>query len=302
TESASFMLAQAMPTLTSATFNPTHQAIGQSVSVSLKFDKALQAASAELGGTLISLTKSADARVWTGDVLVPSSSDLNVDLVVKNYQDLSGNVGTQDSTHSLPITPTLVITPVSNVDGSNATSLVFSGTSTRFDGQGLSLEVKAQGNDTVLKSGSATVAQGGAWSSSPVDISDQPNGTYTVIVSGTNASGVPVTESASFTLAQAMPTLTNATFNPTHQAIGQSVSVSLKFDKALQAASAELGGTLISLTKSADARVWTGDVLVPASSDLNVGLVVKNHQDLSGNVGTQDSTHSLPITPTLVIT
>ncbi|MFA0580274.1 hypothetical protein AB4570_24655, partial [Vibrio sp. 10N.222.49.F1] len=71
----------------------------------------------------------------------------------------------QDSTHSLPITPTLVITPVSNVDGSNATSLVFSGTSTRFDGQGLSLEVKAQGNDAVLKSGSATVAHGGAWSS-----------------------------------------------------------------------------------------------------------------------------------------
>ncbi|MEZ9842798.1 hypothetical protein AB4373_13285, partial [Vibrio sp. 10N.261.51.C5] len=76
-----------------------------------------------------------------------------------------------------------------------------------------------------LKSGSATVANGGAWSSSSVDISDQPNGSYTVIVTGTNASGVPVTESASFTLAQAMPTSTSATFNPTHQAIGAEAAV-----------------------------------------------------------------------------
>ncbi|MFA0554129.1 hypothetical protein AB4538_25160, partial [Vibrio lentus] len=95
-------------------------------------------------------------------------------------QDLSGNVGAQDSTHSLPITPTLDITSVGSVDGSNAADLAFSGTSTRFDGQGLSLEVKAQGSEAVLKSGNATVASGGAWSSSTVDISDQPNGSYTV--------------------------------------------------------------------------------------------------------------------------
>ncbi|MFA0226539.1 hypothetical protein AB4483_20980, partial [Vibrio splendidus] len=69
--------------------------------------------------------------------------------------------------------------------------LAFSGTSTRFDGQGLSLEVKAQGSEAVLKSGNATVASGGAWSST-VDISDQPNGAYTVVVTGTNASGVQV--------------------------------------------------------------------------------------------------------------
>ncbi|MGR5391690.1 tandem large repeat, partial [Vibrio crassostreae] len=278
----------------------THQAIGQSVSVSLKFDKALQAASAELGGTVISLTKSVDASVWTGDVLAPASSDLNVDLVVKDYQDLSGNVGAQDRTHSLPITPTLDITPVGSVDGSNAANLAFSGTSTRFDGQELSLAVKAQGNETVLKNGVTTVASGGAWSST-VDTSDQPNGRYTVIVTGTNASGVQVTESASFTLAQAVPTLTSVTFNPAHQLERQSVAVTLEFDKALQAASAELGGLAFTLTKTADAKVWTGDVVVPVTSELTVGLVVKDYQDLLGNTGAEDSTHSLPITPTISI-
>nr|MBE8564222.1 hypothetical protein [Vibrio sp. OPT20] len=176
----------------------------------------------------------------------------------------------------------------------------FTGTAKRLDGQVLSVEIKtSDASATTIATGNAEV-QNGSWTSRGINLRDQPNGRYTVVVTGTNASGVQVSESASFTLAQAVPTLTSVTFNPTHQAIGQSVSVSLKFDKALQAASAELGGTVISLTKSVDASVWTGDVLVPASSDLTVDLVVKDYQDLLGNVGA-DSTHSLPITPTISI-
>ncbi|HCE3345653.1 TPA: tandem large repeat, partial [Vibrio parahaemolyticus] len=291
-----------MPTLTNATFNPTHQAEGQSVAVRLEFDKALQAASAELGGSAVTLTKTADAKVWTGDVVVPVSSELTVGLVVKDYQDLSGNTGAEDRSHSMPITPTLAIMPVGTVDSSNAAALQITGTSSRFDGQTVSLEIKAQGSETVIVSGSATVQSGGAWTSNAMDISGEPNGTYTVVVTGTNASNVEATESTNFTLAQALPTLTNATFNPTHQAEGQSVTVTLEFDKALQAASAELGGSAVTLTKTADAKVWTGDVVVPVSSELTVGLVVKDYQDLSGNTGAEDRSHSMPITPTLAIT
>ncbi|HCH4198205.1 TPA: hypothetical protein NKW06_004567, partial [Vibrio parahaemolyticus] len=98
-------------------------------------------------------------------------------------------------------------------------------------------------SETVIASGSATVQSGGAWTSSTMDMSDQLNGTYTVVVTGTNASNVEATESTNFTLAQALPTLTSATFNPTHQLEGQSVTVRLEFDKALQTASAELGGS-----------------------------------------------------------
>ncbi|KYX89728.1 hypothetical protein AVR81_21135, partial [Vibrio parahaemolyticus] len=302
TESTNFTLAQALPTLSNATFNPTHQAEGQSVAVRLEFDKALQAASAELGGSAVTLTKTADAKVWTGDVVVPVSSELTVGLVVKDYQDLSGNTGAEDRSHSMPITPTLAIMPVGNVDSSNAAALQISGTSSRFDGQTVSVEIKAQGSDTVIASGSATVQSGGAWTSNAMDISGEPNGTYTVVVTGTNASNVEATESTNFTLAQALPTLTSATFNPTHQLEGQSVTVRLEFDKALQAASAELGGSAVTLTKTADAKVWTGDVVVPVSSELTVGLVVKDYQDLSGNTGAEDRSHSMPITPTLAIT
>ncbi|MBM5087268.1 tandem large repeat, partial [Vibrio parahaemolyticus] len=215
--------------------------------------------------------------------------------------DLSGNTGAEDRSHSMPITPTLAITPVGNVDSSNAAALQITGTSSRFDGQTVSVEIKAQGSETVIASGSATVQSGGAWTSNAMDISGEPNGTYTVVVTGTNASNVEATESTNFTLAQALPTLTNATFNPTHQAEGQSVAVRLEFDKALQAASAELGGSAVTLTKTADAKVWTGDVVVPVSSELTVGLVVKDYQDLSGNTGAEDRSHSMPITPTITI-
>ncbi|EGQ8399742.1 tandem large repeat, partial [Vibrio parahaemolyticus] len=301
TEPSTFTLLQALPTLTSATFNPTHQLEGQSVAVTLEFDKALQAASVELGGSAITLTKTADAKVWTGDVVVPVSSELTVGLVVKDYQDLSGNTGVEDRSHSMPITPTLAITPVGNVDSSNAAALQITGTSSRFDGQTVGVEIKAQGSDTVIASGSATVQSGGAWTSNAMDISGEANGTYTVVVTGTNASNVEATESTNFTLAQALPTLTNATFNPTHQAEGQSVTVRLEFDKELQAVSSALGGSAVALTQTADASVWTGDVVVPVSSELTVGLVVKDYQDLSGNTGAEDSTYSMPITPTITI-
>ncbi|HHF3095580.1 TPA: hypothetical protein ACPJ00_004546, partial [Vibrio diabolicus] len=109
--------------------------IGQSVTVTLEFDKALQAATAELGGTTItSLVATSDPSVWTGDVVVPSASELNVALLVRDFQDLSGNTGSQNTAYSMPITPTLAITPVGSVNEMQAATLQFEGTSTRFDG------------------------------------------------------------------------------------------------------------------------------------------------------------------------
>ncbi len=53
------------------------------------------------------------------------------------------------------------------------------------------------------------------------------------------------------------------------------MTVRLEFDKELQAVSAALGGSALALTQTADASVWTGDVVVPVTSELTVGLVVK---------------------------
>ncbi|MET2855406.1 hypothetical protein ABXV24_26545, partial [Vibrio owensii] len=113
------------------------------------------------------------------------TSGLTVGLVVKDYQDLSGNTGADDRRHSMPITPTLAITPVGNVDGTNAASLQIAGTSTRFDGQTVSVVIKAQGSETPIVSSNATVQNAGAWTSNAMDISGEPNGTYNVVVTGT---------------------------------------------------------------------------------------------------------------------
>ncbi|MCV5899647.1 hypothetical protein OFN63_26430, partial [Escherichia coli] len=122
-----------LPKLTNVTFNPEHQSVGQSVSVSLEFDKELQEATATLGGNRISsLSATADKKVWIGDVQVPSTALLSVDLVVSQFKDLTGNIGEDNTAHELPITPTLAITPVGNVDETHAATLQFEGTSTRF--------------------------------------------------------------------------------------------------------------------------------------------------------------------------
>ncbi|MFS1473710.1 tandem large repeat [Vibrio lentus] len=302
-----FELEQALPSLTSASFDKPHHLVGDPVEVTLTFSKAVKGDTiqATLAGAAVSgFTMQGDAKTWKAEVA--SLADLgdtvlSAILSVSGFGDDSGNTVTVDQQYTLPITPTLTIADVDKVDESEAANYQFTGTAKRLDGQVLSVEIKTSDTSaTTIATGNAEV-QNGSWTSRGINLSDQPNGSYTVVVTGTNASGVQVTESASITLAQAVPTLTSVTFNPTHQLERQSVAVTLEFDKVLQAASAELGGSAFTLTKTADAKVWTGDVVVPVTSELTVGLVVKDYQDLLGNTGAEDSTHSLPITPTISI-
>ncbi len=190
TETSTFTLSQALPSLTSATFNPTHQLEGQSVAIRLEFDKALQSAVAELGGSAVTLTKTADAKVWTGDVVVPVTSELTVGLVVKDYQDLVGNTGAQDSTHSMPITPTILLETINDVTG--ATIVTVSGTSTRFEA-GETIELKAVDTDSLEALGSATALLDGTWSVD-LDLSSLKEGTITVYANGTNSLSASATE------------------------------------------------------------------------------------------------------------
>ncbi|MCW8349433.1 hypothetical protein MD535_26065, partial [Vibrio sp. ZSDZ65] len=66
----------------------------------------------------------------------------------------------------------------------------------------------------------------------------------TLSVSGTNNLGAVATTvtDSSVSMSRLKPTLTGATFNPTHQAIGQSVEVTLTFDSEMESATATLGG------------------------------------------------------------
>ncbi|MDS1873179.1 hypothetical protein QX238_21910, partial [Vibrio vulnificus] len=134
--------------------------------------------------------KTADAKVWTGDVVVPATSELSVGLVVKDYQDLVGNTGAQDSTHSMPITPTILLETIDDVTGS--TTVTVNGTSTRFEA-GETIELKAVDTDSLEALGSATTLLDGTWSVD-LDLSSLKEGTITVYANGTNSLSASATE------------------------------------------------------------------------------------------------------------
>ncbi|WP_255199226.1 Ig-like domain-containing protein [Vibrio sp. JPW-9-11-11] len=182
----------ALPILTNATFTPGYQAIGESVGVRLEFDKELQSATATLGGTTISsLAATADKKVWTGNVTVPSSSDRSVGLVVSNYTDTLGNVGDDNTTYALPITPTIAIGSINGgntVNASDAAAVAITGSSTRFE-SGESLTVQASDtNGGKTPETSVNVSGDGSWSVN-LDMSALQDGQITVTVKGENNLG-----------------------------------------------------------------------------------------------------------------
>ncbi|WP_045414763.1 Ig-like domain-containing protein, partial [Vibrio owensii] len=139
-----------LPTLTKVTFDPLHQEIGKAVDIKLEFDKELQEATATLGtNNVTSLTADpADKKVWTGTVNVPDVPELGVGLVVSQYKDLVGNVGEDNTSYTLPITPTLTVENISDVNETGAESVAVSGNSTRFESTD-SLTIKATDSEGI---------------------------------------------------------------------------------------------------------------------------------------------------------
>ncbi|MGF1725572.1 tandem large repeat [Photobacterium nomapromontoriensis] len=297
-----------LPTLTKVTFNPTQQVIGQMVNVQLTFDKELQAVTAKLGTTLISsLSPNSDKTVWSGDVLVSSTVDRKVDLVVSEYKDLIGNVGEINSEHFLPITPTLTLDHRGDVNGSGASAVVIAGGSTRFE-SGATVMVKAIDANGKAASATATVGADGAWTTS-LDIAGLTDGTITVSVTGTNdlrATAEPA--QTTFMFEQSKPTVDDSKtrMSPDFAAAGDTVTVSVAFDKAVTAPTGStLGSAVVTWTPQASAsQTWSGSVqIAPAADDTRrVALTLQGFSDAAGNQGEAfTSATALAMTPTLTL-
>ncbi|MFN1536460.1 tandem large repeat [Vibrio owensii] len=298
-----------LPTLTKVTFEPLHQEIGKAVDVKLEFDKELQEAKATLGANNVtSLTSDpADKKVWTGTVNVPDVPELGVGLVVSQYKDLVGNVGEDNTSYELPITPTLTVENIGDVNEAGAASVAVSGDSTRFETSD-ELTIKAVDTDNKEVTQTTTVAALGKWNTT-LDVSGLKDGTITVTVNGTNDLGAPAKEvGTTFTLTQTKPTVDDGqtSINPTYAAAGESVTVTATFDKGVTTPTGStLGTATINWTAQSGTQtqwVGTAEVASVADSVKSVALTLQGFSDATGNAGESfTSSKALVMTPTLTV-
>ncbi|WP_052447904.1 tandem large repeat, partial [Vibrio owensii] len=298
-----------LPTLTKVTFDPLHQEIGKAVDVKLEFDKELQEATATLGANNVtSLTvDSADKKVWTGTVNVPDVPELGVGLVVSKYKDLVGNVGEDNTSYTLPITPTLTVENIGDVNEAGAASVAVSGDSTRFESTD-TLTIKAVDTDNKEVTQTTTVTALGKWNAT-LDVSGLKDGTITVTVNGTNDLEAPAKEAGTtFTLTQTKPTVDDGqtSINPTYAAAGESVTVTATFDKGVTTPTGStLGTAAINWTaQSGTPTQWVGtaEVASVADSVKSVALTLQGFSDATGNAGEAfTSSKELVMTPTLTV-
>ncbi|WP_061036053.1 tandem large repeat [Vibrio sp. MOR3] len=298
-----------LPTLTKVTFDPLHQEIGKAVDVKLEFDKELQEATATLGtNNVTSLTSDpADKKVWTGTVNVPDVPELGVGLVVSQYKDLVGNVGEDNTSYELPITPTLTVENIGDVNETGAASVAVSGDSTRFETSD-ELTIKAVDTDNKEVTQTTTAAALGKWNTT-LDVSGLKDGTITVTVNGTNDLGAPAKEvGTTFTLTQTKPTVDDGqtSINPTYAAAGESGTVTATFDKGVTTPTGStLGTASINWTaKSGTQTQWVGtaEVASVADSVKSVALTLQGFEDATGNAGEAfTSSKALAMPPTLTV-
>ncbi|SDH60239.1 hypothetical protein SAMN04488136_12126 [Vibrio xiamenensis] len=297
-----------LPTLESASFSPSYQQVGSDVSVTLTFSKALESVSATLGSTSVSsLSSNEAATVWTGSVTVPSTSEQSLTLTVSDYTDSVGNSGETNSDYSLPVTPTITLASISDVNSSGAAAVTISGSTLRFS-QGETLTIVASDTESATVSGEASVDSDGNWSTT-LNVSSLADGTISVAVNGSNSLGAVASEvTGSFTLEQTLPELSdsNTMISPSTADEGDTVTVAVSFSEAVtEPASSTLGGASISWTTSNDASItWTGTVTVPSAdnSAQQLTLIIDGFSDEAGNSGeSTTSSSSLILTPTLSI-
>ncbi|WDZ74424.1 hypothetical protein PWW31_19090 [Vibrio harveyi] len=212
-----------LPTLTKATFDPIHQEIGKSVNIQLEFDKELQEATASLGSNNVtSLAVTANKKVWTGTVEVPNVPEASVGLVVSQYKDLVGNVGENNASNALPITPTLTVENIRDVNSTDAATVAVNGGSTRFVTTD-TLTIKAVDTDGKEVTKTTTANALGQWNTS-LDVTSLKDGSITVTVNGTNdLKAVAKEVSTAFTLTQTKPTVDDSqtSISPQYAAAGE---------------------------------------------------------------------------------
>ncbi|WP_260260643.1 hypothetical protein [Vibrio intestinalis] len=195
------------PTLLSVEFNPKYQAVGQGVNTKLVFSEEVEEVSAALGvNSITNLSATIDKTVWVGDVVVPNTSSKSIVLSVTGLKDKVGNIGLDDTSHTLPVTPVVSVDFIADIDLNSASTLPVTGASQRFD-FGEQITLKAVDKNMLEVTGSASVKMDGSWETT-LDVSTLAEGAITVYVNGTNDLSASAEEvNTSFTLSSGVVSL-----------------------------------------------------------------------------------------------
>ncbi|OCH27521.1 hypothetical protein A6E13_07180, partial [Aliivibrio fischeri] len=99
-----------------------------------------------------------------------------------------------------------------------------------------------------------------------------------------------------------LPTVSNTVFNPIHADNLKTVEVKVDFSVSVSDVKATLLTAPVSWISGQGSDKWVGNVVVPASSDDQLILVVSEFTDTYGNVGEADNSGVLYLTPSITIT
>ncbi|WP_063669193.1 Ig-like domain-containing protein [Aliivibrio fischeri] len=295
-----------LPTVSNTVFNPIHADNLKTVEVKVDFSVGVSDVKATLLTAPVSWISGQNSDKWVGSVVVPASSDDQLILVVSEFTDSYGNVGEADNSGVLYLTPSITINPISGgvINENDASSVVISGTTTRFEaGKEITVEF-SNSVDAKSDSVTATVGSDGSWTATGVNLSRWKDSAITVKARGSNQHNIAaeaVTETAQ--LSTAKPTLTSVVSNPTFGNTGDKIGVTANFSVAVSNATAKLGSSDVTWVSGQDTATWVGEVTIPNSSPMDTEwtYTVKGFSDTNGNLGDESTSGAVYLTPSITV-
>ncbi|WP_284202060.1 tandem large repeat, partial [Aliivibrio sifiae] len=204
--------------------------------------------------------------------------------------------------------PELTITSSHNDLGSEATSTItfsFSEDVIGFTKDDVVLSASDSGATGTLDMSTWTAGPAQSWTA----IYTAPKGenkTVTISVAeGSYTSTITVDGNAAtgdIAIKGVLPTVSNTVFNPIHADNLKSVEVKVDFSASVSDVKATLLTAPVSWISGQGSDKWVGNVVVPASSDDRLILMVSEFTDTYGNVGEADNSGVLYLTPSITVT
>ncbi|WP_047043462.1 hypothetical protein, partial [Vibrio mexicanus] len=123
------------PVVENVTLSPIYGDAGDTISITADFSRAVtEPKTSDLGGNAIVWSGSDAQNQWTGSVVVPASTqgELHMPMTIAGFKDEVGNSGSAHTDTQLPLTPSIEINAIDDVNSDTITAVTISGKTSRF--------------------------------------------------------------------------------------------------------------------------------------------------------------------------